>query len=143
MRRFQFTLAQVLVFRRRQLEVEESKLEKLLAERASLDAESARLAGEERQTRGSLMVADSAEARELETADLYLRHIVSARKKLAEKGAEWQTRFRDQQSAILEARRRLKLMEKLEEKQFREWSAAAAREQENLASELFLARWNK
>jgi hypothetical protein len=34
-------------------------------------------------------------------------------------------------------------MEKLEERQFQAWQTSLDREQENLASELFLARFNK
>ena len=143
MKRFEFSLARVLEFRRRQLELEESKIEALNAERAALDGESARLAAEEERTRGALMVTGSVEAGELVAADLYLRHLAEERKRQREKLADWSTRLRKQQDAVLEARRRLRLLEKLEEKKFREWQTEVDRELENLASELFLARWKR
>ncbi len=47
-----------------------------------------------------------------------------------------------QQTALMEARRRCRLLEKLKEKRFEEWRAAGERQIEDLASESFLARWN-
>jgi hypothetical protein len=43
----------------------------------------------------------------------------------------------------VEARRRVRLLEKLEEKQLRLWKEDADREQENLSAELYLAKWVK
>ena len=143
MRRFHFTLGKVLDFRRRQLELEEAKFEALHSERRSLEAESSRLEGEVLETRQSLMVTGFAESQDLVAADLYLRHLADEKKRHASKVAEWQARANKQQQAVVEARRRVRLIEKLEERQRRDWKAAADREQENLASELFLARWKK
>ena len=143
MRRFHFTLAKVLDFRRRQLELEEAKFEALHSERRSLEAESSRLEGEVLQTRQSLMVTGFAESQDLVSADLYLRHLSEETKRHALRVAEWQARASKQQQLVVEARRRVRLIEKLEERQLRDWKAAADREQENLASELFLARWKR
>jgi flagellar export protein FliJ len=143
MKRFEFRLERVRDFRRQQLELEQAKLERLDAERRELEAESSRLAHETARTRDSLMVTTSAEARELVTADLYLRHLADARKRHDARVTAFAPRMCKQKEAVLEARRRVRLMEKLEEKQFRDWKTEADREQENLASELFLARWNR
>jgi flagellar export protein FliJ len=142
-KRFTFTLARVRDFRRQQLEIEEAKLQKLLVERHELEAESSRLQGETSRTRTSLMVTRSAEAQELVAADLYLQRLGIAQKSLAGKIADWQARARQQQSAIVEARRRVRLLEKLEKKQLTAWKQAADRTQENLSAELFRARWKK
>jgi flagellar export protein FliJ len=143
MRRFEFRLARVRDFRRQQLELEEAKLERINAERQELETETSRLDNETAQTRGSLMVTTAAEARELVAADLYLRHLAATRKRHEERIAAWQARVRRQQAAVIEARRRVRLMEKLEEHQFRDWTTETEREQENLSSELFLARWKQ
>jgi hypothetical protein len=42
---------------------------------------------------------------------------------------------------MLEARRWLRLLEKLKERRYAEWSAAAANELEETASESYPARW--
>jgi flagellar export protein FliJ len=143
MKRFEFRLERVRDFRRQQLELEETKLERLHAERQELDAESARLESEAARTRGSLMVTTSVEGRELVSADRYLHHLASLRKRHDEKVAVWQARALEQRKAVIEARRRVRLMEKLEAQQLRAWTMETDRDQENLSSELFLARWNK
>jgi flagellar export protein FliJ len=142
-KRFDFRLARVRDYRRQQLEMEEAKLEVLRAERQQLDAESLRLENEVAGTRNSLMVTTSVEAQELVAADQYLRYLATVEKRQAAKIADWQQRAAKQQQAMLEARRRVRLLEKLEEKQLRLWKAEADREQENLAAELYLGRWGR
>src|SRR6266550_4493466 len=143
MQRFHFPLEQVRDFRRQQLDMEEAKLEALHAERRALADEWSRLEGETAETRNSLMVTGVVEAQELAASDLYLRHLETVKKRHAARMADWQVRAGKQQQAIVEARRRVRLLEKLEERKLKEWQAAADREQENLASELYLAGWKR
>lgn len=143
MKRFEFGLARALDFRRQQLELEEAKLEILLAERGRLDADSLRIDNEVDATRQSLMVTGSAQSQELVAADLYLGHLAAEKKRQAAKLADWQQRASKQHKAMVEVRRRVRLLEKLKEKQFQTWKAETDREQENLSAELFLARWKK
>jgi flagellar export protein FliJ len=143
MKRFEFTLLRVRDFRRQQLEVEEARLQALAVERTALDAMAERLRNETSQIRQSLMVTESAEAQELVAADRYLRGLQQTAKRHADKMADCQARIQKQRERMVEARRRVRLMEKLEAKQLGAWKAAADREQENLSSELYLARWNR
>ena len=143
MKRFHFGLAKVLDFRRRQLEIEEGKLEALHSERWALDVESSRLESEAAGTRHSLMVTGSAESQELVACDLYLRHLSAAKRIHAGKMADWLARASKQEQALVEARRRVRLLEKLEEREFRKWKAVVDRDQENLSSELYLARFKR
>src|SRR2546422_1220826 len=143
MTRFHFPLAKVRDFRQRQLEMEEAKLEALHAERQALAAESAHLEKETEQTRLSLMVTGVAEAQELVASDLYLRHLSAGKKRLAARLEDWQARADKQQQAIVEARRRVRLLEKLQERKLREWQVGADREREDLASGLYLAKWKR
>ena len=48
-----------------------------------------------------------------------------------------------QQAAMLEARRRCRLLERLKERRWSEWKLAADRELEQAASESYLARWGR
>jgi flagellar export protein FliJ len=143
MKRFEFQLARVRDYRRQQLDVEELKLQSMLTERQALESESLRLEAEVAETRRSLMVTRSAESQELIFLDSYLRHLAAGKKRHAAKVADWQSRAIKQREAVLDARRRFLLLEKLEQRQLEEWKAALDREQENLASELYLARWNR
>src|SRR5258708_29784950 len=128
MTRFHFPLAKVRDFRQRQLEMEEAKLEALHAERQALAAESAHLERETEQTRLSLMVTGVVEAQELVASDRYLRQLSAGKKRLAARLEDWQARADKQQQAIVEARRRVRLLEKLEERKLREWQAGGGRE---------------
>jgi len=142
-KRFEFPLARVRDFRKQQLESEEVKLQTLLAERKELNSESERLLNEAAETRLSLMVIGSAESQDLAAMDAYLRHLGNVKKRHALKLVEWQGRAEKQEQAVVEARRRLRLMEKLEERRYNEWKHALDREQESLSSELYLARWKR
>ena len=143
MKRFQFQLSRVHELRREQLEVEEAKLGLLLAERQALEAESLRIENEAAATRVSLMVTGSAESQDLVASDTYLRRLAVERKKHAARTAEWQGRAAAQRHAVVEARRRVRLLDRLEERRRAEWGKAVDREQENLSAELFLARWKR
>jgi len=141
--RFRFPLQKVRDFRRRQLEAEEALLEALHTEREALVAESAHLESDAAQTRVSLMVTGVAEAQDLVASDLYLRHLSAGRKRLAARLADWQARAGRQRLAVVEARRRVRLLDKLEDRKLRAWQKGVDCEQENLASELYLARWKR
>jgi hypothetical protein len=64
-------------------------------------------------------------------------------KDLALRYAEAEKKLAECRAAMLEARRRCSLMEKLKERRRADWEAAANREIEALAAESFLARWNR
>ncbi len=123
--------------------MEEAKLEALHTERRALEDERTRLEAETADTRNSLMVTGVAEAQDLAASDLYLRHLETSKKRHAARLADWRVRADKQQQAVVEARRRVRLLEKLEERKRKEWQAAADREQEDLASELYLAGWKR
>lgn len=140
MKRFQFRLAKIQHYRRQQLEVEEAKLQAILPERQALDAEATRIETERAQAKTFLMLTGSADAQDLSASEVYLRHLGKQQKRVEAKITEWQMRVDLQRQAVMEAQRCLRLLERLEWKQRREWQADVDREQENLAAELYLAR---
>jgi flagellar export protein FliJ len=140
-KRFEFRLARVRDLRRQQLEVEEAKLGSLMAERVALDGDLARIDSETAETRTAL-AAGAIAAEDRGVADRYLRHLAARKKRQERKIAEWQVRALTQRETVVEARRKVRLLESLEARRFAEWRAEADRERENLAAELYLARWN-
>jgi len=143
MKRFNFALENVLNLRRQQLEMEQTKLGSLRAEQKALEAESARLESDVTETRRLLMVTGSAEAQDLAASDRYLRRLSAEKRRHAAKIADWWTRATRQEQVMVQARQRVRLLEKLKERELREWKAAVDRERENLSSELYLARWKR
>jgi flagellar export protein FliJ len=141
LKRFEFRLARVRDLRKQQMELEEAKLESLMAERAAMEAELARIGSESGEIRAAMLAGGG--SLELRAADRYLGRLALERKAQEGRIAEWQQRAVRQRAAVVEARRRLKLLELLEAKRLAEWKAEADREQENLSAELYLARWGK
>ena len=143
MKRFEFHLAKVRDYRRQRLEMEEAKLQPIFAQRQALESESARLDREAVETRKSLLTTVSAQSQDLAAMDLYLRHLGVTKKKHSVKVEDCRIKLGEQQKMIVEARRAVRLMEILEERQHREWRTSVDREQENLSSELYVARWKR
>jgi hypothetical protein len=70
-------------------------------------------------------------------------HVQAKEKDLAQRRVEGEKKLEECRNAMLEARRRCRLMEKLKERRKVEWDAARSRELEELAAESFLAQWNR
>jgi flagellar export protein FliJ len=140
-KKFHFRLARVLEWRRQQLELEESRLAPLFAERDAFITSLAEIGRDEEQTRRGIADAGASDAQELAAGGDWLQHLQSRRKKVQAAIEECQGRVKAQQAAILEARRKVRLIERLEQRHLSEWGAAVDREQEALAAELFLARF--
>jgi hypothetical protein len=66
-------------------------------------------------------------------------HVRDQERKLAVRRAECLRHIAAQQSAMLEARRRYRLLERLQERQLHEWQLLSSREIEQLAAESHLA----
>jgi flagellar export protein FliJ len=143
MERYRFSLARVLDWRRQQQQIEEETLAALLAEHQALDRarqeadrEASRLHAEPRED-GSHLAA------ELAAADGYRRVMRRKSAQLRRESEQCAARIAAQRQRLLEARRRVRLLERLETAQRRQWEAAFARQQDALATDLYLARWRR
>jgi flagellar export protein FliJ len=140
---FHFRLQKVLDLRRTQLETEESRFKQQLAALAGLDSERAGWAAA-----GSRAETQVRDFNQLAGCDLTaLGHFrltvkqqqreIDARRLACQKGIE------AQQAAMLEARRRCRLLERLKERRLAEWTCGRDHELEQLASESFMAKWGR
>lgn len=139
MQRFHFRLASVLELRALQLDVEESRLQALFAERQRGEEELARL-GEQRREAERLLACDSVEGEALAALDSHRYGLERAAGRLRAAAAERERRIAAQQASVLEAGRRVRLLERLKERRLAEWRFESDRELEALASETFLAK---
>ena len=72
------------------------------------------------------------------------RLLVKVRERdLAAKRVECQKELAARQAALLEARRRCRLLERLKERRWAEWQLARDRDLEELASDSYLAQWTR
>jgi len=141
MRRFEFTLEVVLRWRRSQLDMEELKLRRLLVELADLERRTSDLESVQSVSRQHVQ-SPTASLAEREGLAGYLRWSKSERENLAASTAECCTRIASQRTALVEARRRYELLDKLKMRRHDEWEKALAKEVEDTATEAFLARWH-
>jgi flagellar export protein FliJ len=141
MTRFQFRLQRVLEWREKQLELEDLRFKRQMAEIASLDRSRTELQSAglqaELQLRSSAVVC----GRDLSALAGYRRFVQMRGREIAAQRAQAQKRLEAQQTVMLEARRRCRLMERLKERRLAEWQAACDRELDQLASESYLALW--
>ncbi len=143
MQSFRFRLERVLAWRKTQLEIEESRLKQLTAELAQLERAREDLELARAAARKTLDLCATVDGSELETLARHLRCLREAERTLAARRQQQACRIAGQQEVVVEARRRLRLLERLRARRYNEWRAEADREMEAFSTEMFLARWNR
>ncbi|MDE3166908.1 MAG: hypothetical protein KGN36_13970 [Acidobacteriota bacterium] len=140
---FRFPLEKVLQWRRKQLELEEARYRQQNAVVAGLDrqraeTEAAGIRAEiEVRQRGSLSGSD------LTALDHFRLRVKKDEARIARDRADAACELALRRDAMLAARRRTALLEKLRERRYQEWEADRDREIEGIAAESFLARWSR
>ena len=142
MTRFEFRVQSVLNWRKTQLDTEESRLKQLVAERAEIDREIAALHAERVLTELQIRDAPAIPAVELWALKGYRERARDRAGALERRRRDCEQRIAAQRERVTEARRRLRLLEKLRETRQAEWTYLEQRERENLAGDAYLARWN-
>lgn len=142
MKRFRFALEPVRRWRQEQARVEEMNLERLreehAARRRALDALEARAIAEAE----TVLRCQPLEAASLGVLDSYRKYARREAARMSGEIGQWEQRISGQRKRVIEARRQARLLDRLHERHFEKWKMEAAREQEQLAGELFLARFN-
>ncbi len=143
MNAFRFRLEKVLDWRRTELEMEEGKYKRERAAISELDRQ--RAEWEASGIRAEFEVRKWSEVSGADLAALgnFRKQVKIKEAEIAQKRAERLRALAQREAAMMEARRRCRLLERLKERRRSEWSKLADRELEELASESFLARWNR
>jgi hypothetical protein len=142
MRAFRFRLQRIMEFRHTRLAEEERKLKLLQME---LNAVVGQIEDVRRARRQSASVLTSGEA--LRGEDLRALAGFQARLRrsemvLQQNHAVCVRKLRLQEEAFKASRRDFRLLEELRKRRFAEWLQATNRELDQLASDLYLARWD-
>ena len=140
MKRFEFRLDRVLEWRQTELDLELAGLGRLTAEAQAIDRRRAEVEAERSAAEQSLVSSTTVEAQQLAALDAFRAWALQERVRLVQARTACETRIGEQRQRVLEARRRLRLLEKLKGTRKSEWEAEFSRETENLAGELYLAR---
>lgn len=138
---FQFNLRKVLQWREIELELAEARFKQQAAAVAELDRARAEL--EASGIRAEVVVRQWSPVAGRDVAALggYRLLVKMQEGEIAVRRAEGQKTLAAQEAAMLEARRRCRLLERLKERRRAEWQAASDRELEELAAESFLSGW--
>jgi arginine utilization protein RocB len=140
MQPFRFRLARVLEYQRTRLAIEEQKLERLSAERRELEAERERAAGERLATARVLSRRSDVCGLDLACLDGWACRMERRRAAIAVSIQDCARRAELQRGIVVEARRKVRLLEKLRERRQIEWTAALNREIAELASEFTVSQ---
>ena len=141
MTRFHFPLEKILQWRRTQLEMEEAKYRQSLEAVAAIDRAHAEVEAAAVKAEVEVRRRDAVAGCDLHALGDYRLHVRSRQGALAARRVESSRAAAAQQAAMLEARRRCRLLERLRERRLAEWKAAQDRELDALASESYLAQW--
>ena len=139
MKRFSFPLERVLRWREEQATLEELKLEQLRARVAALEQQKRDTAFERVRSATEVLSHRVVEATELENLDAYRLHMRDKIRDLGNRVRKAEVQAEQQRQKVVEARRQAELLERLKCRALAEWQAASDREEETLASELYLA----
>jgi hypothetical protein len=140
MKRFQFQLERVRCWRWEQLSLEELKLQQVRAERQALADAKQRVREQLSHSRQELLALPTLRGRDLENLDSFGIHVHERVREFENREQQWDSKVAEQRARVLEARRQFELLDGLRKKVFGKWNAAAEKEQETLAGELFLSR---
>ncbi|MCC7174665.1 MAG: hypothetical protein IT159_05675 [Bryobacterales bacterium] len=138
---FRFRLERVLVWRRRELDLEQHKARQLAAALEDTARAIALNAVERTAAETAVAGAHHHDGAELEAHAAYLDCLVRRERKLEKRRLEQERNLAEQRVRLMEARRRAQLLEKLRSRRLEEWEAAANRELESFAAESHLNRW--
>jgi len=140
MKRFDFPLERVRRWRSEQVSIEELKLQQLRAQRDALAAGKQQVRDELAQVERDLFGRSSLEPIDLESLDSYRFFVRGRVRDFEQRERQCEAKINEQRAKVLETRRRFKLLDGLKQNAFAEWRAAADKEQEDLAAELYLAK---
>ena len=142
MKSFQFPLEKALELRRKQLEAEEALYKREMAGLGAIDRRRAEI--EAAGIRAEIQVREWSPiaAGDLSALGAYRLKVKADEADLARKRLDAERKLAEQKKVMLEARRRSKLLERLRERRLEEWTAARAKELEEIAADSFLARWD-
>jgi flagellar export protein FliJ len=130
MKAFRFRLDRVLDWRRAELELEETRLKQLHAARAALDQEKAALQSARDDAGRSVLARSSIDGAELHLLSSYNAAVKLLSVRLDEKRRASEQAAVAQQQKLMEARRRLRLLENLKERRLAEWKYDTERQME-------------
>lgn len=143
MRSFQFRLARVLQFRESQAAIEDSKLEAMRQTLRSYEAELASVSRSVDQAHRAAKVGAYVQPSALVALDRFESRTKRERDAWRKRIAAQTELVRTQETAVIEARRRVELLKKLRDARRSEWEEESSHELEAMVADFSAAQWNR
>ncbi len=143
MKQFQFSLEHAMHWRRLRADMERAKLESLYTELRNLDGQKTLMEEEEATAHDLVKNQDSVRAQQLFALDRFTRHMSTRKEQLEILRVDLFGQIAQQQVRLISAQRDFELLEKLKVHKKEDWRTAFDKEQEDLASEVYLAKWER
>lgn len=143
MNAFRFPLQKVLEFRRKQLELAEARYKQQLAVVSELDRQRSEIEAAGASAEVEVRQWSGIAGCDLAALGRFRMRVKSEDARIAAQRVEAAKEVATRQEAMLQARRSAKLLERLRERRLEEWEVQRDRELEELASDSFLAQWNR
>jgi flagellar FliJ protein len=140
MKAFEFRLQRIADFRRQQADVAKSRLQMLLSEMQRLEDERRSLEEQRQEARTSVTGQSDAKGEDFVALASFQEYLGRQLKELAQKQTDLAAKIEKQRDVVVEAERKVKLLDRLKERKFQEWRAASDRELDDLAADSHLAR---
>lgn len=140
---FHFRLEKVLEWRRIELEQEEARFRSQSDALAAIDRRRAELEAGGIRAEVQVREWNPLAGNDLTALSAYRAHVRRSESRLSAERQACQGALAERKVALLEAQRRCRLLERLKERRHAEWREGVDRELQELASESFLARWNR
>lgn len=139
MKKFHFPLERVREWRRTQVAIETAKLEALFAERGRIEQRMAAIEREYAASAATVLRGSTADAVALQSLDSYRSFVIRHQVNLRAERVACDDRIAAQRAQLLEAQRKVRLLDKLEERKQRVWKASFERELEEQSAEAYRA----
>ena len=143
MARFHFPLEKVLRWRAVELAAEEAKLKRLVQEELQLQSLRAEITAERSNLVSSASALPGLRGDDLGTMAVYSHRLRRKAENLTQQLVRCESDLAAQRKNYSEAKRRMRLLEELKERKLEKWRYEQARLLEQLASESYLATWNR
>jgi len=143
MAKFQFSLEKVLRWRGVELTAEEAKLKALLQEQLHLQTQLAEVSAQRSKLISSLGAMPDLRGDDLRTLTACGLRLRRNAENLAQQLLRCSRELAKQRKSYSEAKRKVRLLEELKARRLAEWKYEEAALLEELASESFLASWNR
>ena len=143
MTQFRFRLEKVLEWRRLQLEREEARFRSQADALAAIERSRAELEAAGIRAEAQVREWNPLAGNDLAALSAYRAHVRKSEIRLAEEREACRLELAARKRTLLEAQQRCRLLERLKERRFAEWREDLDRELQELASESFLARWDR